>query len=153
MAAQSEREPGVVGMCSCSLVDEPMAQDEIPEQDIVVEEQELPQTDSEPGMGAAAAAKYDTSPPLLHQNPPPNPAETAQPSTLEIILQALGGLRNEMEANTRRQDEIKKQHGKENGWHDANAAGRDAVHECRPTGGTRATKGGNGKEYEDGRAI
>ena len=38
MAAQSEREPGVVGMCS--LLD-PMVQD-IPEQDIVMGELELP---------------------------------------------------------------------------------------------------------------
>ena len=56
-------------MCSCSLVDDPMAQDEIPEQDIVVEELELtPQMDPEPEMGAAAA--FDTSLPPLHQNPP-----------------------------------------------------------------------------------
>ena len=44
----------------CSLLDEPMVQDTtvqdipIPEQDIVVEEQELPQTNLEPEMGAAA---------------------------------------------------------------------------------------------------
>ena len=36
------------------------------------------------------------TPPLL-RNPPPIPAETAQPSTLDMILQALGGLRNEMD--------------------------------------------------------
>ena len=39
MAAQGEREPGVVG--SSSNVLDPMAQD-IPEQDIVMGEQELP---------------------------------------------------------------------------------------------------------------
>ena len=67
-------------MCSCL---DPMAQD-IPEQDIVMEEQfPLSQMDPEPEMGAAAAgaAVYDTSPPLPHQNPPPIPAETARPST------------------------------------------------------------------------
>ena len=80
MAAQGERVSGAVeidAMCSCSLVDDPMAQDEIPEQDIVVEEQELPQTNPKPEMGAAAAAsKYDTSPPLL-RTPPPILAESA----------------------------------------------------------------------------
>ena len=71
----------------CSVLD-PMAQDKIPEQDIGMQEQSLPQMNPKPEMGAAAAAKYDTSPPLLHQNPPPNPAETARPSALDIILQA-----------------------------------------------------------------
>ena len=55
-----------------------MAQD-IPEQDIVMGELELPpQMDPKPEMGAAAATKYDTSPPPLRQNPP-IPAETAHP--------------------------------------------------------------------------
>ena len=51
-------------MCSCL---DPMAQDiSIPEQDIVVEELELPpQMDPEPEMAVA----YDTSPPPLRQNP------------------------------------------------------------------------------------
>ena len=62
MAAQGERVPGVVDMCS--LVDEAMVQDEIP-----MQEQFFPQMDPEPEMGTAAAAKYDTSPPLL-RNPP-----------------------------------------------------------------------------------
>ena len=51
-------------MCSSSVLG-PMAQD-IPEQDIVMGELELPpQMDPEPEMGAAAAeaAVYDTSPP------------------------------------------------------------------------------------------
>ena len=63
-----------------------MAQD-IPEQDIVMGELELPpQMDPEPEMGAAAAmaAKYDTSPPPLRQNPPPIPAQTARPSTADL---------------------------------------------------------------------
>ena len=70
MAAQGERVSGVLDMC-CSVLD-PMAQEKIPEQDIVVEEQEQfpPQMDPEPEMGAAAAeaAVYDTSPSLL-RNP------------------------------------------------------------------------------------
>ena len=74
MAAQGERVSRAIGLCS--LVDAPMAQDEIPEQDIVVEEQELPQMDPEPEMGTVAAAAYDTSPPLPRQNPSPAPSET-----------------------------------------------------------------------------
>ena len=57
-----------------------MVQD-IPEQDIVMEELELPpQMDPKPEMGAAEAAVYDTSPSLL-RNPPPIPAETARSGT------------------------------------------------------------------------
>ena len=59
MAAQGERVFGAIVMCN---VLDPMAQDESPEQDIVVEEQELPQTNPKPEMGAAAAAVYDTPP-------------------------------------------------------------------------------------------
>ena len=61
-----------------------MAQDiPIPEQDIVMEELELPpQMDPKPEMGAAAA--YDASPPLLHQNPSPIPAETAHQSAPDM---------------------------------------------------------------------
>ena len=52
MAAQDEREPGGVVMCS---VLDPMAQ-YTPEQDIVMEEQfPLSQMDPKPEMGAAAA--------------------------------------------------------------------------------------------------
>ena len=63
MAAQDEREPGVV---MCNNVLDPMAQ-KIPKQ-----EQISPQMDPKPEMGAAAAeaAVYDTSPSLL-RNPPP----------------------------------------------------------------------------------
>ena len=71
MAAQGERVSGVVVMCS---VLEPMVQDtpvqdiSIPEQDIVMEELELPpQMDPKPEMGTAAA--YDTSPPLSTKIP------------------------------------------------------------------------------------
>ena len=67
MAAQGEREPGVVHMDEGVL--ESMVQDGGPEQDIVVEEQELPQTDLEPEMGAAAAAVNDTSTPLSTKAP------------------------------------------------------------------------------------
>ena len=81
MAAQSEREPGGLVMCSCL---DPMVQD-IPEQDIVMGELELPsQMDPKPEMATA----YDASPPLL-RNPPPIPAETAQQSALDMILQAM----------------------------------------------------------------
>ena len=82
-------------MCSSSVLG-PIAQD-IPEQDIVMGELELPpQMDPKPEM----AAVHDTSPPLL-RNPPLIPAETAQPSALDIILRA-------MEANT---DEMKEMRG------------------------------------------
>ena len=95
MAAQGERVPGVVDMCS--LVGEPMAQDEDAEQEmLVVEEQEQspPQMDPEPEMGAAAA--YDTSPPPLHQNPPIL-AESAQLSTFDMaqLMAMLAGMRGE----------------------------------------------------------
>ena len=76
MASQGEREPGVVGMDEGVL--ESMAQDGDPEQEmLVVEEQEqfFPQTDLEPEMGTAAAAVYDTSPPLPRQNPSLAPAK------------------------------------------------------------------------------
>ena len=59
MAFQGEREPGVVGM-DLEMV-ESMVQDEIPEQDISVQDQFLPQPNPEPEMGAAAAAVDDTS--------------------------------------------------------------------------------------------
>ena len=99
MAAQGEREPGVVVMCS--VVGRPMVQDiHIPEQDIVMAELELPpQMDPEPEMGAAAAeaAVYDTSPSLL-RNPPPILAESAQPGTFDMgrLLAVLAGRKNEM---------------------------------------------------------
>ena len=74
MAAQSEREPGVVVMSS--VVGRPMVQD-TPVQDIPIPEQDesLPQTNPEPEMGAAAAeaAVHDTSHPPLYQNPRPWP--------------------------------------------------------------------------------
>ena len=104
MAAQDEREPGVVVMCSCLG---PMAQDKSPEQDIVVEEQELPQMNPKPEMGAAAAeaAVYDTSPSLL-RNPPPIPAETARPGAPDMaqlwaqLWAMLAAMSANMDANT-----------------------------------------------------
>ena len=79
-----------------------MAQD-ISEQDIVMGEQELPpQMDPKPKM----AAKYDTSPPPLRQNPPIL-AESARPSALDIILQAI-------EANTKKMEE--KMDGNKKKW-------------------------------------
>ena len=95
MAAQGERELGDIDIGEGLL--DPVAQD-IPEQDIVMGELELPpQMDPEPQMGAAAAeaAVYDTSPSLL-RNPPPIPAETARPSALDIIVQALNRMENNM---------------------------------------------------------
>ena len=97
MAAQGERVSGAIGRSSNVL--DPMAQD-ISEQDIVMGEQELPpQMDPEPEMGAAAAeaAVYDTSPSLL-RNPPPIPAESAQPSTAAMaqIVAILSGMENRM---------------------------------------------------------
>ena len=99
MAAQDEREPGVVVMCS--LVGRPMVQD-IPEQDIVMGELELPpQMDPKPEMGAAEAAVYDTSPSLLHKDPSPIPAQTARPSAVDMaqLVAILAGMENRMENN------------------------------------------------------
>ena len=73
MASQGERVPGVVGMDEGLL--ESMVQDEIPMQDIPEQDESLPQTNPEPEMGAAAAAKYDTTPLLLRQIPPLSPAK------------------------------------------------------------------------------
>ena len=75
MAAQYERELGDIAMGEGLLG--PMAQD-IPEQDIVMEELELPpQMDPKREMGAAAAAADFATPPLLRQIPSPAPSKTA----------------------------------------------------------------------------
>ena len=71
MAAQGERVSGVLGM---DVMLDPMAQDDILEQELlVVEEQELfpPQMDQEPEMGAAA--EYGTPPSPPPSNPLPDP--------------------------------------------------------------------------------
>ena len=60
MAVQGERVLGVVGMDEVML--NPMAQDKIPEQDIGMQEQSLPQMNPKPEMGAAAAAESDALP-------------------------------------------------------------------------------------------
>ena len=98
----------------CSSVLDPMAQD-IPEQDIVMGEQELPpQMDPKPEMGAVAAeaAVYDTSPSLL-RNPPPIPAEAAQLSAPDIaqicaMLAAMSGdlqqIKNNMDGNAQQME-------------------------------------------------
>ena len=112
-----------------SVVGRPMVQD-IPEQDIGMQEQSLPQMNPKPEMGAAAAeaAVYDTSPPPLRPNPPIL-AESAQLSTPDMaqmcaMLAAMGaninakmegmnakmdtnaqeikGINSNMEANTRK---------------------------------------------------
>ena len=85
MASQGEREPGVEGMDEGVL--ESMVQDGDPEQEmLVVEEQELPQTDPEPEMGAAAASVCDALPPHLRQNPSPTPSETATDNGGSVLL-------------------------------------------------------------------
>ena len=97
MAAQGERVSGAIG--SCSNVLGPMVQD-IPEQDIVMGEQELPpQMDPKPEMAAAC----DASPPPLHRNPPPIPAETVRLSTADMaqLFAIIKGMNEKMEATTR----------------------------------------------------
>ena len=119
MASQGEREPGVIDMCS--LVDEPMVQDRIPVQDIPigVQEQFPPQMDQEPEMGVAAAEAvvYDTSPPLLRQNPPIL-AESAQPSVPDMaqLCAMLAAMNAKMDANAKEikdgmKEEIKEMRG------------------------------------------
>ena len=68
---------------------------------IPVQEQFPPQLNSEPEMGAAAAAAYDTSPSLL-RNPPPIPAETAHPSASDIaqLFAMMAELNRNMNAHT-----------------------------------------------------
>ena len=92
---------------------ESMAQDEIPEQEMLNEQEQFPpQTDPEPEMGAVAAeaAEYDTPPPPhLRQIPSPAPSETETDgggSTLlsplviaqmvEMITQAMRGETQQM---------------------------------------------------------
>ena len=105
MAAQGERESGVVVMCS---VLGPMAQD-IPEQDIVMGELELPpQMDPKPEMGAAAeAAVYDTSPSPPHKNPPPIPAETVRLSAPDMaqLFAIINDIKNEISEKANRMEE------------------------------------------------
>ena len=90
-------------MCSSNVLD-PMAQD-IPEQDIVMGELELPpQMDPKTKMAAAC----DASPPPLHRNPSPIPAETAHPSAPDIaqICAMLAGMEATLKANTNGMKEI-----------------------------------------------
>ena len=68
MASQGERVLGVVDMCNSEL--ESMVQDEIPEQEMLVVQDELPQTNPEPEMGAAAA---DDIPHPARVKTPPRP--------------------------------------------------------------------------------
>ena len=80
----------------CNVLD-PMAQK------IPMQEQISPQMDPEPEMGAAEAAKYDTSPSPPHQHPPPILAESAQPGTFDMgrLLAVLTAMNEEIKANTR----------------------------------------------------
>ena len=77
MAFQGERVPGVLGM-DLELV-ESMAQDENPEQEMLIVQDEFPQPNPEPKMGAVAAeaAVYDTPLPLPSsvKIPPQSPAD------------------------------------------------------------------------------
>ena len=112
MAAQGERVSGAIGSSSSNVLD-PMAQD-IPEQDIVMGEQELPpQMDPKTKMAAAC----DASPPPLLRNPPPIPAESAQPSAFDMaqlcamlagvtaaMQQMKGEIKNEMNGNAQRME-------------------------------------------------
>ena len=80
MAFQGEQEPGVLEM-DVELV-ESMAQDENPEQEmLVVQEQFPPQPNPEPEMGAAAAeaAVYDIPP----SPPPPKPPDPFRIGSVE----------------------------------------------------------------------
>ena len=104
MAFQGERVPGAVDLDLEML--ESMAQDENPEQEmLVVQGQFPPQPNPEPEMGAAAATVYDTSPPLL-RNPPPIPAETAHPSALDMA-QLFAMLANTQQALENKMDGMK----------------------------------------------
>ena len=116
MAFQGERVPGVLGM-DLELV-ESMAQDENPEQEMLIGQDEFPQPNPEPEMGAAAvAAVYNTSPPLLRQGPPPVPGEST-PNDGEATAtdppnmgQLLTVLLAKMDGNAQQMNEIKKQDG------------------------------------------
>ena len=106
MASQGERVPGGLVVYSNleSMVQDRIPEQDTPEQDIGVQEQFPPQTNPEPDMGAAAAAVYDTSPPLL-RNHPPIPAETAHPSTPDMaqlfaMLAEINNKLDDMETNT-----------------------------------------------------
>ena len=118
MASQGERVLGVVGMCSSNL--ESMVQDEIPEQDIGVQEQFFPQMNPEPEMGAAAAAVCDTPPPHLRQSPSPLPSEattdrgdSASSGSAEInkvgemLMRMMEGMENKMVMNTNKMEEMR----------------------------------------------
>ena len=90
-----------------SLLD-PMAQDEEVEQEMLVvegQEQFPPQMDPEPEMGTAAA--YDTSPPLLHQNPSPIPAETAHRIAPDMaqLFAMLAEMNSKMDGNAQNMNE------------------------------------------------
>ena len=62
MAFQGEREQGGLEIEMREEIVESMAQDEIPEQEMLIGQDELPQPNSEPEMGAAAEAAVDDAP-------------------------------------------------------------------------------------------
>ena len=77
MASQGERELGVLGMDEESL--ESMVQDGDPEQEMLVVQDELPQLNPAPEMGAAAAAAFDTPPSPPPPKPSPDPCRNGSP--------------------------------------------------------------------------
>ena len=80
MAAQDEREPGVVVMCSCL---DPMVQD------TPVQDESLPQMDQKREMGAAAAAADFSTPPPFRQSPSPAPSKTVSDNGGSVPLSPL----------------------------------------------------------------
>jgi len=118
MESQGEREPGVLEM-DVGLV-ESMVQDENPEQEMLVVQDELPQPNPEPEMGAAAAAVYDTSPPPLRQNPPilAESAQSSAPDMAQLFAMLAGvnatmqQMNNKIDGSTNgMKDEMEKMRG------------------------------------------
>ena len=132
MAAQSERELGAIDMGEGLL--DPMAQDEEVEQEMLVVEEEEQFIPPQMGAASAEAAVYDTSPPLPHQNPPPIPAETAQPSTLDMILRALNGMKEEIKNNANEMKEEIKNNTNGMRGEMKELRGGDAEYGCGPAG-------------------
>jgi len=110
MESQGEREPGVLEMDVGLL--ESMAQDGVPEQEMLNEQEQFPpQTDPEPEMGAQGSRRmtHPPSPPrLLRQNPSPAPSETATDNGGSVLLgpSDIAQLMLMMQANTQQMSEM-----------------------------------------------
>jgi len=146
MASQGERELGVLGMDEGVL--ESIAQDGDPEQEmLVVQEQELPQTNSEPEMGTVAAAS-DTPPSPLRQSPSPLPSEattdrgdSASSGSAEIsqvgemfarMLQKMEGMGNEIKGiNSKMDTNVKEIKEEMNGMNNKMEANTNKMEEMR----------------------